>query len=77
MPARLINRSRQGAIGEASAIEWLTRVGATVSLPFGPSPDYDLVADTGGSLLRIQVKTSTAVELSPRWVPPVSRPHRD
>jgi PD-(D/E)XK endonuclease len=57
--SRLINRRRQGDLGEASAIEWLTRQGATVLIPFGHSPDYDLVAEIGGELLRVQVKTST------------------
>ena len=56
---RLINRRRQGDLGESSAIEWLTRIGANVLIPFGHSPDYDLVADLDGRLLRIQVKTST------------------
>ena len=56
---RLINRSRQGDLGEASAVEWLTRRGAVVSSPAGHSPDYDLVADLGEGLLRVQVKTST------------------
>jgi PD-(D/E)XK endonuclease len=56
---RLINRRRQGDIGEASAIEWLTRGGALVALPVGHSPDFDLVAQIGEHLLRIQVKTST------------------
>jgi hypothetical protein len=58
MRERLINRRRQGDLGEASAIEWLTSVGATVLIPFGHSPDFDLVADVDGQLLRIQVKTS-------------------
>ena len=49
---------RQGDLGEASAIEWLTSVGATVSFPLFHSPDYDLVADFGARLLRVQVKTS-------------------
>ena len=62
---RLINRRQQGDLGEASAIEWLHRIGATVSLPFGYSPDYDLVAEIDGQLLRIQVKTSTSVEITP------------
>jgi hypothetical protein len=57
----LINRRRQGDLGEASAIEWLTSLGAVVFLPFGHSPDVDLVADFGGDPLRIQVKTSTQV----------------
>jgi hypothetical protein len=55
---RLINRTQQGDLGEASAIEWLTSVGATVLFPLGHSPDFDLVADAGGRLLRIQVKSS-------------------
>lgn len=56
---RRINRRQQGDLGEASAIEWLTSVGATVFIPFGHSPDIDLVACAHGRLLRIQVKTST------------------
>jgi hypothetical protein len=59
---RKINRRQQGDLGEASAIEWLTRQGATVFVPFGHSPDVDLVAELDGRLLRIQVKTSTFVE---------------
>jgi PD-(D/E)XK endonuclease len=54
-----MNRSEQGDLGEASAIEWLTSVGATVFLPFGHSPDFDLVAHANDRLLRVQVKTST------------------
>lgn len=54
-----MNRREQGDLGEASAIEWLTSMGATVFLPFGHSPDFDLVANAQGRLLRIQVKTST------------------
>jgi PD-(D/E)XK endonuclease len=56
---RRINRREQGDLGEASAIEWLTGVGATVLIPFGHSPDFDLVAYADGRLLRVQVKTST------------------
>jgi bifunctional DNA-binding transcriptional regulator/antitoxin component of YhaV-PrlF toxin-antitoxin module len=56
---RLINRRQQGDLGEASAIEWLTRQGGIVALPLGHSPDFDLVAEIGGRLLRIQVKSST------------------
>jgi hypothetical protein len=59
MRERLINRSRQGAVGEASAIEWLTSLSATVFIPFGPSTDCDLVALVQRNPVRIQVKTST------------------
>ena len=49
----------QGDIGELSAMGWLITQGAKVFLPFGHSPDVDLVADFGDELLRVQVKTST------------------
>ena len=62
---RLINRRQQGDLGEASAIEWFTRLGATVLVPLGHSPDYDLVADLDGQLIRVQVKTSTQFTQTP------------
>lgn len=62
---RLINRRRQGDLGEASAIEWFTRIGATVFAPTGHSPDADLVVDLGGRLFRVQVKTSAQVATTP------------
>jgi hypothetical protein len=52
MRERLINRRQQGDLGEASAIEWLTRQGATVSAPLSHSPDYDLIADVSEHLGR-------------------------
>jgi hypothetical protein len=58
MRDRLINRRQQGDLGEASAIEWLTSMGATVLIPFGHSPNFDLVAAVDEHLLQIQVKTS-------------------
>jgi Holliday junction resolvase-like predicted endonuclease len=71
MRERLINRRQQGDLGEASAIEWLTRQGGTVSCPLGHSPDYDLIAELDGRLLRVQVKTSTFRAMTPngheRW----------
>jgi hypothetical protein len=38
---------------------WLGSRGWAVFLPVGHSPDYDLIADDGEALLRVQVKTST------------------
>src|SRR5262249_10331917 len=55
---RRINRRQQGDVGEASAIEWLTRVGALVALPIGHGPDSDLPAQFADRLLRVQVKAS-------------------
>jgi hypothetical protein len=48
----------QGDLGEASAIEWLTRSGAHVCVPLFVPPDSDLIADFGDRLDRVQVKTS-------------------
>jgi hypothetical protein len=58
---------RQGDVGEAAAIDWFTRLGAAVSFPLFHSPDYDLIADLGGRLLRVQVKTSSREHLSGRF----------
>ncbi len=63
---RLINRRQQGDLGEISAVEWLTRIGAVVALPFGHSPDFDLVAAMGDRLWRVQVKTSTQEVATPK-----------
>ena len=51
----------QGDIGERAAVSWLWRAGAYVFIPFGHSPDYDLVADFGTGALRVEVKTSTCL----------------
>jgi PD-(D/E)XK endonuclease len=50
---------RQGDLGEAAAIEWLTRIGACVAFPLFHSPDYDLIVDLDRGLFKVQVKTST------------------
>jgi len=41
-------------------MEWLAGQGAHIYLPVGHSPDIDLIADLGGPLIRIEVKTSTS-----------------
>ena len=62
---RLINRTQQGDLGEASAVEWLLREGAVAYKPVGYSPDNDLIADLNGELIRVQVKTTTQRTLTP------------
>jgi PD-(D/E)XK endonuclease len=56
----------QGDIGERSALYWLIGRGAHVAIPFGHSPHYDLIADFGGELFRVQVKTSVC-RYKGRW----------
>jgi hypothetical protein len=68
MPEQLSTRE-QGDIGERAAVVWfLSRAGACVFVPFGHSPDADLVADLDGRLCRVQVKTSTVQIKNGRYV---------
>ena len=50
---------KQGDAGELSAMNWLVATGAIVCKPLFENPDYDLVADFGDRLVRVQVKSST------------------
>jgi hypothetical protein len=50
---------RQGDLGELSAMTWLSQVGARVAKPLFEAPDYDLLADFGDHIHRVQVKTCT------------------
>ena len=56
----------QGDIGELSAASWLAAQCVPVAVPLSPSPDWDLVAEINGQLVRVQVKTST-VSSGTRW----------
>jgi hypothetical protein len=51
----------QGDIGEREAAIWLLRAGACVFVPFGHSPDFDLVAAFDSRLYRVEVKTTTSL----------------
>jgi hypothetical protein len=53
------NPREQGLIGLTDAIHWFGSRGWSVSLPLIDSQAYDLVVDDGGSLHRVQVKTTT------------------
>ncbi len=61
-----ISPRQQGDLGEHSAIDWLLWHGYSVYLPLGHSPDIDMIATDGPTVLRIQVKTST-VWRNRRW----------
>jgi PD-(D/E)XK endonuclease len=47
-------------------MQWLVDQGASVAIPIGHSPHWDLVADLDGNVLRVQVKTS-AYWRNGRW----------
>src|ERR1700730_15103090 len=57
-----ISPRRQGDLGELSAMDWLESHGYWLYLPFGHSPDVDIVATRGEddeTPIRVQVKTAT------------------
>jgi hypothetical protein len=57
----------QGDLGEASAIQWLAFKGAIVCKPLFHSPDFDLVAEMAGRVVRIEVKTSARRTPTGNW----------
>jgi hypothetical protein len=62
----MLPQREQGDFGERAALCWFVAQGAHVSIPFGHSPHYDLIADMDGRLLRVQVKTSVC-RYKGRW----------
>jgi len=56
----------QGDMGERSAMLWFGARGAAVFMPVFHSPDFDLIADWGTGLVRVQVKTSNCF-VNGRW----------
>jgi hypothetical protein len=62
----MITPREQGDFGERAALHWLVGRGVHVWIPFGHRPDYDLVADFGDRLSRVQVKTSVC-RYKQRW----------
>lgn len=61
-----MNPRQQGDIGERSAAAWLLEQGHGVFIPFGHSPDIDLVAEIDGEFYGVQVKTSRR-QVGDRW----------
>lgn len=56
------NSKHIGDIGEVATIYSFVRLGVPVYIPFGDNDRSDLVAEFGGKLNRIQIKTSSATE---------------
>lgn len=60
--------TKQGDIGEARAILELMKKGYLVSKPFSNSSKYDLIADDGNNLLKVQVKTTNNKSNAGSWI---------
>ena len=62
-----MNTSRKGDETESIVLSRLMGIGLSVSVPFGDSDRYDLVADDGGSLHRVQCKTGSWINGTVRF----------
>lgn len=56
-----INSNQQGNIGMAYAIAYYSKLGYNISIPLTDSQDYDIIVDTGSSLLKVQIKTTKSL----------------
>jgi PD-(D/E)XK endonuclease len=62
----MLTPREQGDFGVLQAMCWLAAQGAQVAIPVGNKRHWDLIAELGGRVLRVQVKTSRAFRLG-RW----------
>src|SRR5215210_6275226 len=62
----MLTPREQGDFGELSAMQWLAWQGARVALPVGNNRHWDLMAELGSRVLRVQVKTSRCFRRG-RW----------
>ena len=51
-----------GNITELEVLTYVTKLGYQVSIPFGDRERYDQIWDINGKLLKVQVKTSHAID---------------
>src|SRR5882672_3697036 len=56
---------RRGEIGEAMFLTKAMKMGFSVGILWGDSDRYDLIADAGSGLLRVQVKSAHRVSARP------------
>jgi hypothetical protein len=75
-PPQKRNTKAIGDISEAMVISSLIRNGYLVSIPFGENHRYDVIADNGERLLRVQVKTGRLRNGVIRFVCCSSHQHR-
>jgi hypothetical protein len=61
------NPREQGLIGFTDAIAYFGALGWALSIPLIDAQPYDLIADTGTRLYRVQVKTTTCLDRRGRF----------
>lgn len=53
-----MDTNQKGKITELEVLTYITKLGYSVSIPFGDKDRYDQIWDIEGKLLKIQIKTS-------------------
>ena len=53
-----LNSNQKGKLTELEVLTYITKLGYSVSLPFGDKDRYDQIWDINGKLIKVQVKTS-------------------
>lgn len=53
-----MNTNQIGKITETEVLTYITKLGYSVSIPFGDKDRYDQIWDINGKLIKIQIKTS-------------------
>ncbi|MGO9647790.1 MAG: group I intron-associated PD-(D/E)XK endonuclease [Terriglobales bacterium] len=59
-PTPILNRKRRGEVAEAAFLHKAASLGFRVGKTWGESDPYDFLVDTGGRVLRVQVKSAYA-----------------
>ena len=54
----IMNSNQKGKITELELLLHLTKLGYSVSIPYGDKDKYDQIWDINGKLIRVQIKTS-------------------
>jgi hypothetical protein len=53
-----MNTNQIGKISELEILTYVTKLGYSVSIPFGDKDKYDQIWDINGKLIKVQIKTS-------------------
>ena len=61
-PTPKLNRKRRGEVAEAAFLHKAASLGFRVGKTWGESDSYDFMVDTGGRLLRVQVKSAYSAD---------------
>ena len=57
-----MNTNQKGKITELNVLTYITKLGYSVSIPFGDKDRYDQIWDINGKLLRVQIKTASPLD---------------